>query len=399
MNILFTITSYPPSMGGAQLYLHEIVKRAGQDHGVKVGCFFNTNRTDWLLGTTLKAPEVSADYKHENITVRQIGFSSAEKLRLLPHVCTYYFNKIYNISAISGLIEEKLSSIDSKIDLIHNVRVGREPLSYASYNLAKKLKIPFVFTPLHHPRWSHWFFKEYQDLYRKADGIFALTPYEKNIYKSFAVKEEKVFVTGTGAVLAKEASPERFREKYRISGNMVLFIGQGYRYKGIEKLLKAAKIIFKHKKNADFVFIGPHTGYSKGLFGRESDPRIKHIGKVDLQTKTDALAACDIFCLPSSQESFGAVFLEAWNFEKPVIALDIPQLNCLIHDGVNGYLVEPEPQKIAEKIITLLSDANLRSGFGSAGKKMVENEFTWDILYKKTNLAYQQITGDFKKSC
>jgi glycosyltransferase involved in cell wall biosynthesis len=396
MNILYTITSYPPSIGGAQLYIHELAKRAAQEHSVNVVSFFNNNRNDWLLGTTLRVPSKENRYIYENVNVRQISFTKLEKFMMFPFLCTYYFNKRRNISALSRFIEKKLHCSDNKPDLVHNVRVGREPLSYASYNLARSLRIPFIFTPLHHPKWSHWFYREYQGLYRKADGLFALTPHEKELFKNLGVKEENIFITGTGPVVSNEFNPERFKKTYNISGNMVLFIAQGYKYKGIFELLKAAKIVFKHIKNINFVFIGPHTEYSKKIFKKIKDTRILHLGKVDFVTKTDALSACDIFCLPSRQESFGAVFLEAWCFEKPVIGLDIPQVRFIIKDGVNGYLVPPKPEIIADRIINLLSNVDLCKKLGRAGRKLVEDNFTWDILYKKTIKAYEEILVRFK---
>jgi len=394
MNILYTITSYPPSLGGAQLYAHEIIKRIAKEHNVKVMSFFDTNRNDWLLGTTLRTPGQKHFYKYEGVDVERISFDKKEKSRMSQYVYTYYFNKMHNINALAKFIEGKLNFGNKGIDLIHNIRVGREPLSYASYNFARKLNVPFVFTPLHHPRWSHWFFKEYQQLYRKADALFSLTPYEKEIYESFGVEENKVFVTGTGAVLVDKANPDEFKRKYDLSDNIILFIGQGYKYKGMDILLKAAKIVFKTIEDANFVFIGPHTKYSKKLFKKQSDRRIKHLGKVDLQIKTDSLAACKIFCLPSKQESFGAVFLEAWMFEKPVIAADTGQLRCVIKDGGNGYLVKPSPELIADKIIKLLKNDDLRNELGTSGRKTVESEFNWDILCQKTINAYESLIGN-----
>ena len=112
---------------------------------------------------------------------------------------------------------------------------------------------------------------------------------------------------------------------------------------------------------------------------------------MDLQTKTDALAACDIFCLPSSQESFGAVFLEAWAFGKPVIALDIPQIRYLVKDGVNGCLVKPVPELIAQKITGLLDNPDVARNMGISGSELVKNNFTWSALSEKTISAYEQI--------
>lgn len=398
MNILYTITSYLPSMGGAQLYLHEMAKRIMACHNVKVASFFNVNRTDWLLGTTLRAPASEDKYTYENVPVSRISFTKNEKIRMSPYVAAYYLNKAFNINALADFIESKLSALSDKIDLIHNVRVGREPLSYASYYLARKLKIPFVFTPLHHPRWSHWFFKEYQKLYCKADALFSLTPYEKELYMRMGIDGGKIFVTGTGPVLAPEKNSQRFRTKYGLPGMIVLFIGQGYKYKGIACMLAAARIVFKHRADVNFVFIGPHTAYSQKLFIRRQDSRIMHIGIVDLQTKTDALAACDIFCLPSLQESFGAVYLEAWSMRKPVIGSDIPQISCLIKDGINGYAVTPDPETVAKKIMVLLDDPGLREKMGSAGNKFMEENFNWSGLCDKTIFAYEEAIKKYEKN-
>jgi glycosyltransferase involved in cell wall biosynthesis len=391
MNILYTITSYPPSMGGAQLYLHEISKKIITHHDIKVVSFFNTNRTDWLLGTTLRAPILEDKYIYEGVPVSRIFFTNREKFKMLPNVATYYFNKAFNINALAAFIEEKLPVRGNKIDLIHNVRVGREPLSYASYYLALKLKIPFVFTPLHHLRWSHWFFKEYHELYRKADGLFALTPYEKEIYKGLGVKEDRVFITGTGPVISDSPDPQGFRDKFNIPGKIVLFVGQGYKYKGISELIKSATIVLNKHQDVSFIFIGPHTGYSRKLFRKYRNKRVIHLGNVDLQTKTDALAACDIFCLPSCQESFGAVFLEAWAFGKPVIGADIPQVRHLVKDGVNGCLVKPIPELIAQKITELLDNPDVARNMGISGSELVKNNFTWSALSEKTISAYEQI--------
>lgn len=395
MNILYTITSYLPSMGGAQLYLHEITKRALGTNIVNVVSFFDENRNDWLLGTTLNTPEKERCYDYERVGVRRLGFTKKEKLRMFPFVAAYYFNKNYNIRHLADFIEGKLNPEGVKIDLIHNVRVGREPLSYASYNLAKKLNVPFFLTPLHHPRWSHWFYREYHRLYRQADGLFALTTHEKEIYKRLGVKEENIFVTGTGPVLSNSVDPEAFRKKYDLVGKIVLFIGQGYRYKGIDTLLKAAKDVFRKAKDINFVFIGPHTSYSQKLFRKEADSRIRHLGKVDLQTKSSALAACDIFCLPSAQESFGAVFLEAWSFGKPVIGRDIPQLRSFIRDGEDGFLVSGSYKEIAGKILTLLENPELSRRLGESGRAKAQEEYSWDNLYKKTISSYEEVLRRF----
>ena len=68
--------------------------------------------------------------------------------------------------------------------------------------------VPFCFTPFHHPKWRGWNYREYCELYRKADGIFALTDSEKETLIKLGVSSDKIFVTGTGSHIGgKRRSP------------------------------------------------------------------------------------------------------------------------------------------------------------------------------------------------
>ena len=56
------------------------------------------------------------------------------------------------------------------------------------------------------------------------------------------------------------------------------------------------------------------------------EPRIRHLGVITDAEKSSALAACSLLCVPSTEESLGVTYLEAWSFGKPVVAADIPVL-------------------------------------------------------------------------
>ena len=90
MYLLFILTAYPPSTGGAQLYTHLLAQRMAQAHAVKVVCQWDTNRTDWLLGTTVRAPTDDKDYVIDGVPVRRMGLSLSHKLRLAPLLPMYY---------------------------------------------------------------------------------------------------------------------------------------------------------------------------------------------------------------------------------------------------------------------------------------------------------------------
>lgn len=391
MRILYSATSYPPAIGGAQLHLHHLLLRLVGKQQVQVISFWDENRTDWLLGTTLRAFRNAKEYEIEGIPVHRLGLSLGEKLSILPFVLMYYPLQGIAIEVISSLLQEKIRPHAQGVDLIHNARIGREPLSYASYKLARRLGVPFFLTPYHHPRWRGWLYRHYIRLYRLADGIIALTEAEKQMLVGLGVREERITVTGMGPILADGSDAEAFREKHGIHGPIVLFLGQKYRYKNIEALLKATKFVWQRYPDVHFVFMGPRTPYSQMLFSPPSDTRILELDTVSLQEKTDALAACDLLCLPSTQESFGGVFLEAWMMEKPVIGAGIPAVREVITDEVDGLLVQPNPEAIGEKILFLLDHPRIAHDMGKHGKEKVSARYTWERIAQKTEEAYARV--------
>jgi glycosyltransferase involved in cell wall biosynthesis len=392
VNLLYTITAYPPSIGGAQLHTQQLSKAMSVNHAVQVVSIWDTNRTDWLMGTTLRAAGRPHDYIQEGIPVHRMGFNMLEKTAMIPAVLVYYPLMDIALPYLSAITRSHLEPFTSNASLIHNVRVGREPLSFASLQTARRRDIPFFFTPLHHPRWRGWLYRHYHNIYMQADAVFALTQVEKQTLVELGVEENRITVTGIGPVLADSADEKAFRQKYKLADDpMVLFLGQKYVYKGVEALLNAAPLVWQRFPETRFAVIGPRTEYSIKLFRTVNDHRILEMDSVSLQEKTDALAACTLLCVPSSQESFGGVYTEAWSFGKPVIGCPIPAVSELIIDGVDGCLVRQHSVEIADRILALISEPDLAHSMGIAGQRKVEDRYTWQNLSAITERAYQDI--------
>ena len=396
--ILVTTTSYPPAIGGAQLHTHQILKRLSPQFPVQVVTHWAENRTDWLFVTTLNAPAKPKTYTFEGIPVQLITPTRQERRQLLPYILGYYAIKTKAIEKIAASLLSKIEPLAHDCKLIHNARIGREPISFASQKLARKLNIPFIFVPYHHPRWVGWKYREYLNLYRQADALIALTQTEKQTLIDLGVHENRIFVTGNGPNLAEDANPQHFRQMLDLDSDtpLVLFLGQKYPYKGYEALAAAAEIIWTKLPDTHFLFVGPQTTASKKFFAKQKDRRLIEIGKVDVQQKSDALTACTLLCLPSTQESFGGVYTEAWSFGKPVIGANIPAVAEVIDDGINGYVVSPTPEEIAEKILYLLNNPTVADQLGKAGKQKVIEKYSWDKLAKKTEEIYTTVlTGHY----
>ncbi|KAM3096032.1 glycosyltransferase family 4 protein [Phormidesmis sp. 146-35] len=391
MRLLYTLTAYPPYIGGAQLHQHKVAQQLSDRHTIQVVSHWDQNRTDWLLGTTLNAPRNSRDYVIDNIPVHRLGLSNWEKLKLAPIVPIYYPLMSLALPNISTCLEQHLTRY-ADVDLIHNVRIGREGLSYASFQTAKHRNLPFVLTPVHHPRWIGWRYKAYLKLYKLADIVIALTQAEKQILMELGVQENRIAVTGMGSVLAPDADAIAFQKKHSLKAPIVLFLGQHYAYKGYRQVLESAKLVWQKIPEAQFVFVGPAVKQSEQVFREFDDPRIHRLGKVDLQEKTNAIAACTLLCVPSTQESFGGVYTEAWSFGKPVIGCPIPAVSEVISDGVDGYLVDQEAHQIADHICHLLSNPTQAQKMGEAGQRKVTERYTWQRIAQLTEQAYQMVS-------
>lgn len=391
MNLLYTLTAYPPYIGGAQLHQHLLAQQLQATHLIQVATFWNHNRTDWLLGTTFNAHNQPYDYTVDGIPVHRLGLSWTAKLHMLPWLPLYYPWMTKALPPIAQEIAKPIAALAQTSDLIHNVRIGREGLTYASLQVARRRDIPFVFTPVHHPRWVGWRYREYIKLYQQADAVIALTRAEAKILAGLGVADDRIHVTGHGPVLAPTADPNAFRTTYGIAGPMVLFLGQHYAYKGYRQVLEASHAVWAQHPDTHFVFVGPAVKTSEAIFTEFSDPRIHRLGAVSLQEKTDALAACDLLCVPSSQESFGGVYTEAWSFKKPLIGCKIPAVAEVVSDGRDGYLVEQSAAEVGDRILYLLNHPDRARALGEAGYSKVQQRYSWPCLGEKTLAVYQTL--------
>lgn len=392
MNILFTLTSYPPAIGGAQLHTHEIVRRLAQRDEVRVVNQWSEHRTDWLLGTTLNAPRVAKPYELNGVPVQPITLSIRERLALLPYVLGYYAIKPLAIDRIADVLAPKIAARATAVDVVHNARVGREGLSYASLRVARQRDVPFVFVPYHHPRWVGWNYRAFLALYREADAVIALTEAERRTLVTLEVCEERIFVTGIGPIVAPTADGGRARYAFGLGHDpVVLFLGQMYAYKGLDALLRATELVWQRHPDTRFVFVGPRTAFSRRRFAGLDDPRIVELGKVSLQEKSDLLATCTLLCVPSTQESFGGVYTEGWVMGKPVIGGDIPAIRDVIDEGEDGFLVPQEAAVIAERLLYLLDHPTEAAAMGERGRQKVLARYTWDRLAEKTRRVYEAV--------
>jgi len=297
---------------------------------------------------------------------------------------------------IAALMAPELDRLVTPEDVIvHNHRIGREFLAQASLSVARKRGLPFVLTPYHHPRWKGYRYSGWIEVYRSADAVLTLTQAEAQEMGRLGVDPARVHVIGGAADEPMPGDAERFRATIGAGSRpIVLFLGQLYEYKGVGRLLSAAMDLRTHGTEMELVFLGPPTDFSRGLFARRHPSWVHVVGAVDNQTKWDAIEAATVVCVPSAQESFGRVYLEAWARGKPVISGRIPPVMEVVTDGQDGLLVDPgSVQHLEGALELLLTDPALARRLGEAGRLERDKRFTWKQVVKRVEHVYEELLG------
>jgi glycosyltransferase involved in cell wall biosynthesis len=111
-----------------------------------------------------------------------------------------------------------------------------------------------------------------------------------------------------------------------------------------------------------------------------------------------AFRAMDVFVLPSLDEGFGIVFLEAMAMGVPVVGTRVVGSVDAVEDGVTGLLVPPrDPAILAEAVLRLLSDAELATRLTTAASSRVRQRHSRELATWRTEAMYHELAEDRRK--
>jgi len=253
---------------------------------------------------------------------------------------------------------------------------------------AQRHHVPLLLCPLYHPRDKTHYWKHVDECLRQADLVDANSPALESLLQQIGCRTVAI---GPGFHPSEFASPEisgdRFKARHNLEGRkIILCVGRKKLSKRLEIAISAVSLLSQRGWPAHLVLIGRNED-GLALEG-------EHILDLDEMSRPellDAYAACDMFMMPSTAESFGMAVCEAWLSRKPVIG----NRNCLaiaslIQEGVDGWLAAT-PSGFADAAERLLQSQELADSLAEQGRAKVLREFTWEEIAARCEQALSSL--------
>jgi alpha-maltose-1-phosphate synthase len=396
---LFLTNEYPPHIyGGAGVHVGYLSRELAKSMPVEVRCFGDQN------------------FEERNLKVRGFGLDTSD------FTCPKPLQSVFG--AVRRCTDFNTTNIDA--DLVH----CHTWYSHFGGILAKlNYGIPLVITvhslePLRPWKreqlgggydFSLWIEKTALEM---ADAIIAVSGETKrDIERLFEVDPNRVRVIHNGIDLGEyrrvDSTDALKRHGINPDEPYLLFVGRITRQKGIVYLVRAIQfmdpsfqiVLCAGAPDTPEIAIEMQKAIKQARAKRSDIIWIEEM--VDRNAVIELYSHAAVFCCPSIYEPFGIINLEAMACGTAVVASAVGGIKEVVVDGETGFLVlleqmskspfEPlNPEKfsrdLAEKINQLMKDRQLREKFGKAGRKRVEEKFSWSTIAQKTKALYESLT-------
>lgn len=222
----------------------------------------------------------------------------------------------------------------------------------------------------------------YNFFYKRFFSNLKVILLAENLYKDIAkyVKREDVYICPNGIPNLRKGEFEA-RRKNEVP--YLLFLSNLLINKGVFVLLDALRILKEKGYLFNCQYVGGETAeinavqFSEEVDKRDLNDRVAYVGRKVGEEKNAFFQQADIFILPTMNECFPLVILEAMEYKLPVISTNEGGIPDMVKDGENGLICEKQnPYSLADCIAKLLDDEELRVKMGNAGYDKFCREFT-----------------------
>jgi glycosyltransferase involved in cell wall biosynthesis len=310
---------------------------------------------------------------------------------------------------MSDAIYDRISSVQGllgRFDVIH----GHDWHPVQALNRIKSsYELPYILT-IHATEWGRngnsfgdgisrdISYREWLGGYESSHIIVTSKMMLDELKSIYSIPENKMSIIPNGIVkgkMKKPVEPRKVKANYGIDpiDPVVLFCGRMSYQKGPDLLVEAIPIVLDEFQDTKFIFagegamLGECEHRAEELGAAES---CKFLGYVTGAEKEALMNACDLVCIPSRNEPFGLIVLEAWDAGKPVVATEAVSIINNFKDGLLAYI---QPQSLAWCINRLLNNPQERKKLADVGCDRIDAEFNWDVIADKTEEIYRRYSN------
>jgi glycosyltransferase involved in cell wall biosynthesis len=224
---------------------------------------------------------------------------------------------------------------------------------------------------------------------KRASSLVALTEAERGSYRSLGVVTPIALIpNGVELTAPRSEAAQRVQARFGMApeARLILFLGRLHPIKGVDKLLDAFARVMDEFPEAVLMIAGPDEWGLK----ETSRDRVLFPGMIEGEDKADVLARADLFCLPSLAEGFSNAVLEALASGTAVMlspACNFPEVE---RTGA-GVIVDADPEAMAAAMRALLSDGARLRAMGEAGRRLVSEHYSWDLVTDSLIELYRKV--------
>jgi glycosyltransferase involved in cell wall biosynthesis len=190
-----------------------------------------------------------------------------------------------------------------------------------------------------------------------------------------------------------------FRSRPGLRGRrLVVFLGRLHPKKGLDLLIPAFAEVARRVPHAHLLLVGPaDAGYEARLRGLVAahglGPAVTFTGPLAGRAKWEALAAGEVFALPSYQENFALTVAEALRCGVPVVLSRRVNIWRDVTGAGAGLACDLEPPGVAAALVAYLEDAGRRAAAGARGRALAAERYGWDRCVEAAEGLYHELLG------
>jgi glycosyltransferase involved in cell wall biosynthesis len=256
-----------------------------------------------------------------------------------------------------------------------------------------------------HVAWSEGYSAPAKWAVRTADAVFSISRFVTETVVSRGTPRERIHTILNGIDSSKwDATIDggAVRREFGIAPDAPLLasVSRLFGQKGQRELLHAVARVRSEIPSVRLLVVGADAvEVHGGSFTMELKALARELGITDSVVFTgersdvaQIMAACDVFSMPSLEEPFGLVFLEAMAMQRPVVAVNDGGTPEVVEHGRSGLLAPPRDiDALAGNILTLLRAPELRARMGAYGRSRVLEYFNAHRMARDAGTAYEAV--------